>query len=168
MGRQKTFFRLSAAEHQELLHYLQQEQLLPRQINRAQTLLDWHAGLSATDSARRLGMTEGRVYAQRRAYQRQGLICYLNARPKGGAPTKLTPTVEAALLALLSRPRSETRPRWTLRKLAAYLVEKGYAKSIGPVTVSKALQKLENLLSPAVIPRRKASCPDSLQPAAAQ
>ncbi len=148
MGRQKQFFRLSAAEHREVLHYLQQEHLVRRQINRAQTLLDWHAGCSAAQTAERLAMTEGRVYALRRAYQRQGLTSYLNAQPQGGAPTKLTPTVEAALLALLSRRNADAARHWTLRKLAAYLVDKGHAKSICPVTVGKALQRLQTLLAP--------------------
>jgi transposase len=146
MGRQKQFFRLSAAEHQEVQHYLQQEQLVRRQINRAQMLLDWHVGYSATETAQRLAMTEGRVYALRRAYQRQGLTSYLNTHPQGGAPTKLTPTVEAALLALLSRRNADSARYWTLRQLANYLVEKGHAKSICPVTVGKALQRLQTLL----------------------
>ncbi|UOG73527.1 helix-turn-helix domain-containing protein [Hymenobacter tibetensis] len=148
MGRQKQFFRLSAAEQQELQHYLQQEQLVRRQVNRAQTLLDWHAGYSAAETAQRLAMTEGRVYALRRAYQRQGLTSFLNTHPQGGAPTKLTPTVEAALLALLSRRTSDPARHWTLRELAAYLVDKGHAKSICPVTVGKALQRLQTLLVP--------------------
>ena len=147
MGRQKQFFRLSAAEQQELQHYLRQEQLVRRQINRAQTILDWHAGYSAAETAHRLAMTEGRVYALRRAFQRQGLTFYLNTQPQGGAPTKLTPAVEAALLALLSRRPAAPVRRWTLRQLATYLVDKGHAKSICPVTVGKALQRLQVLLS---------------------
>jgi transposase len=158
MGRQKQFFRLSAAELQEVQHYLQLPALLRRQINRAQALLDWHEGLSATESARQLSMTEGRVYALRRAYQRQGLTTYLNTQPRGGAPTKLTPAVEAALLALLSRRSADAPRRWTLRQLAAYLVAQGHAKSICPVTVGKALHRLQQLLpaAPEGVGRRAA------------
>ncbi|WBA43604.1 helix-turn-helix domain-containing protein [Hymenobacter canadensis] len=146
MGRQRQFFRLSAAEQQELQHYLLLPALLRRQTNRAHTLLDWHAGLSAAESAEHLAMTEGRVYALRRAYQRQGLTAYLNTQPGGGAPTKLTPAVESALLALLSRRSADAPRRWTLRQLAAYLVAQGHTKSICPVTVGKALHRLQLLL----------------------
>lgn len=162
MGRQKQFFRLSAAEQQEVQHYLQQERLVRRQTNRAHTLLDWHAGYSAAETAQRLAMTEGRVYALRRAYQRQGLTTYLNTHPQGGAPTKLTPTVEAALLALLSRRNADSARYWTLRQLATYLVEKGHAKSICPVTVSKALQRLQTLLVASSDTGNEAAAPSEL------
>ncbi|OON66046.1 helix-turn-helix domain-containing protein [Hymenobacter sp. CRA2] len=146
MGRNPQPLRLTADQRAVLHKYLQQPRLVSRQRNRAQAVLDWDAGCPVVESAERLGMTVGRVYALRRLYLRQGLEAYLNAPPHGGAPTKLTPAVEAALKALLTGPTGSHAHAWTRRQLADYLVAQGYAASICPATAGKAWQRLQALL----------------------
>jgi|GEM_PF-5069740 len=137
------------------MQYLRQEEVVPRQVNRAQVLLCWDAGLTGAETARQLGMTEGRVYALRRAFQQQGLRHYLSISAQGGAPTKLTPQVHKALAHLVAQA---PRKAWSLRKLAEYLVRKGLVASISTVTVAKALSSL--------VPGKAAACCGSGQSAA--
>ncbi|MCC3158550.1 helix-turn-helix domain-containing protein [Hymenobacter sp. 15J16-1T3B] len=146
MGRHRDPLRLTAAQRAALRHCLAQPELDPRQRNRAATLLDWDAARPVADTARRLGMTVGRVYALRRLYRLQGLEAYLSAPPQGGAPTKLTPAVETALAALITGLEADEASHWPLRRLAAYLVEQGCTRSISPATVAKAWQRLRSLL----------------------
>jgi Homeodomain-like domain len=146
MGRHRDSLRLDVAQRAALLHYLLRPDLDPRQRNRAETLRDWDAARPVADTARRLGMTVGRVYALRRLFRQQGLDTYLNAPPQGGAPTKLTPAVEQALAGLISGPEAPEARHWPLRRLAAYLVEQGCTPSISPATVGKAWQRLRSLL----------------------
>lgn len=142
MGRHRDLLRLTAAQRAAVVHCLAGPELDPRQRNRAETLLDWDAARPVPDTARRLGMTVGRVYALRRLFRQQGLEAYLSAPPRGGAPTKLTPAVATALAALITGPLAEAARGWSRRRLAAYLVEQGCTRSISPATVAKAWQRL--------------------------
>jgi transposase-like protein len=146
MGRHRDLLRLTAAQRAALTRYLAQPELDPRQRNRAEALRDWDAARPVADTAQRLGMTSGRVYALRRLFRQQGLEAFLNAPPNGGAPTKLTPAVETALARLITGPQAEAACHWPLRRLAAYLVEEGCTSSISPGTVAKAWQRLRTLL----------------------
>ncbi|PJJ58650.1 helix-turn-helix domain-containing protein [Hymenobacter chitinivorans] len=139
MGRQRQTLHLTLRQRQQLDDYLRQNDLLPVQHNRAQVLLYWAAGHSAAACAQRLGTTDDRVYAMRRAYRRLGLTAYLAASVQGGAPTKLTPAAEAALTHLVA---DEPQASWSLRQLAEFLVGAGYTPSISYVTVSKALKRI--------------------------
>jgi transposase len=156
MGRHRDTLRLTPAQRTALSRYLDQPHLDPRQRNRAETLLDWDTARPVADTARRLGMTVGRVYALRRLFRQQGLDTYLSAPPQGGAPTKLTPAVEQALVALIRSAEAPEARHWPLRRLAAYLVEQGCTASISPATVGKAWQRLLSLL-PADSPTALAS-----------
>ncbi|TGE23587.1 helix-turn-helix domain-containing protein [Hymenobacter metallicola] len=140
MGRQRQTLTLSPRQRQQLEAYLRQQDLQPLQVSRAQTLLFWAAGYSATAIAQQLGTTEDRVYAMRRAFRRLGLTTYLAMPVQGGAPAKLTPAAEAALSHLVADQQQTT---WTVRQLAEYLVGAGYISSISHVTVSKALKRLQ-------------------------
>jgi transposase len=135
MARRPDLLRLTGAQRAALTRYLARPELDPRQRNRAEALRDWDAARPVADTAQRLGMTSGRVYALRRLFRQQGLETYLSMSPQGGAPTKLTPAVETALASLPAG-------RWSLRRLAAYLVQQGAARSISPATVAKAWQRL--------------------------
>lgn len=146
MSRPRHTLQLSQSKRSRIIQYLQQEEVVPRQVNRAQVLLCWDAGLTGAETARQLGMTEGRVYALRRAFQQQGLRHYLSVSAQGGAPTKLTPRVNKALGHLVTQL---PRKAWSLRKIADYLVSKGLVASISTVTVAKALSSLEPAKAPA-------------------
>ena len=62
--------------------------------------------------------------------------------PKRVYQRKLDGETEAHLVALVCSPPPEERSRWTLKLLAAKLVELEYVDSIAPETVRQTLKKM--------------------------
>jgi len=83
------------------------------------------------------------VFNIRRRWVEDGLESALERKPQG-APSKsrkLDGKVEAKLVATCCGPPPKGRAKWTLRLLAAKLVELEAVDSISPETVRQALKK---------------------------
>jgi DNA modification methylase/transposase len=99
-------------------------------------------GVADRAVARRVGCGERTVARVRRRYAERGLAAALHGpRPARRGCRKLGPDAEAALTALARSEPPGGRGRWTVRLLAARLVELGVVAAIDPVTVWRALRR---------------------------
>lgn len=106
-------------------------------------LLDRAQGTRRTqhEVAEVLGISRNTVAAVARRYVEQGVASALVERPRPGAAPKLSGAVEVQLVTLVCSDPPVGRKRWTLRLLAAKMVELGYIESISNVAVYNALKK---------------------------
>ena len=106
-------------------------------------LLDRTQGQARThqEVAEILGITRNPISQIARRYMEEGLEAALLERPRPGAAPKITAVVETQLITLCCSDPPVGRKRWTLRLLAAKMVELGYIESISNVAVYNALKK---------------------------
>ena len=88
-----------------------------------------------------LGITRNTVSKIAGRYLEEGLEAAVLERPRPGAAPKLSGAVEVQLVTLVCSDPPVGRKRWTLRLLAAKMVELGYIESISNVAVYNALKK---------------------------
>lgn len=119
------------------------EDLHPQQLRRAQALLLYGEGLCGVEIAAALGAHPLTIYADLRAFARNGLRC-LQPPAHGGQPKQLTAAQEALICRLadgspidLGRPFS----RWTLQKLRAYLLKERIVTHISREHLRRVLKK---------------------------
>jgi transposase len=119
------------------------EDLHPRQLRRAQTVLLYGEGLNGVDIAAALGAHPLTIYADLRSFAASGLRC-LQPPPHGGQPKQLSAAQEAHICRLadcspvdLGRPFS----RWTLAKLRAYLLKERVVAHISREHLRRVLRK---------------------------
>ncbi|WP_460676747.1 helix-turn-helix domain-containing protein [Hymenobacter coalescens] len=134
--------QLTRKQQAYLTDFIHSDTISRQQRNRAQVLQHWLADVAAQESAELLGLSIDRVYSMRRAFGQQGFSDYLHAVPRCGAPTKLTPKLEALLRRLMRGPAPANHRRWTLPLLAQRVVELGYTERICTITVQKALKQM--------------------------
>jgi transposase len=77
-------------------------------------------------------------------FLQEGLEAALAEKPRPGRPPKITGEVEARLTVLACSQPPEGHARWTLRLLAARLVELGYVESISHMAISNRLKKMRS------------------------
>lgn len=106
-------------------------------------LTDYSQGqhLTDVDIAASLLVSQSTVVRVRRRYLNAGLEAILQDKPRPGQPPKITGAVEAHLTVLACSDPPDGRDRWTLRLLAARLVELGHVDSISATAVGKRLKK---------------------------
>jgi transposase len=146
----KTFVvRLSAEERERLLALVKAGKASALKLMRARILLkadQEERGPAWTDAeiAEALDVSLKTVFNIRRKWVEQGLEAALERKsPDAPAkPRKLDGTIEAQLVATCCGPPPKGRAKWTLRLLAAKLVELEAVDSISPETVRQALKKM--------------------------
>lgn len=146
----KTFVvRLSPEEREQLLALVKAGKASALKLTRARILLkadQQERGPAWTDAeiAEALDVSLKTVFNIRRKWVEQGLDAALERkRPDAPAkPRKWDGTIEAKLVATCCGPPPKGRAKWTLRLLAAKLVELEAVDSISPETVRQALKKM--------------------------
>ena len=140
--------RLSQQEREQLVAMVKTGKASALTLTRARILLkadQQERGPAWTDGeiAEALEVSLKTVFNIRRKWVEQGLEAALERkRPDGPAkPRKLDGNVEARLVATCCGPPPPGRATWTLRLLAARLVELEAVASISPETVRQALKK---------------------------
>ena len=142
MLRLLTLRKRRAADIRQL-HEALENDLSPRQRRRAEVLLLYAAGVDAVTIARLMDIHINTVYADRRAFERQGVNCVYQ-RLRGGAPARITPTQREAMVRL-----AETAPgevglpygRWSLSKLREYLLSHRVIPAISREHLRRVLKK---------------------------
>lgn len=146
---QKIFVvRLSQKEREQLAALVKGGKASALKLVRARILLkadQQERGPAWTDAeiADALEVSLKTVFNIRRKWVEQGLEAALERKPQS-APSKarkLDGKVEAKLVATCCGPPPKGRAKWTLRLLAAKLVELEAVDSISPETVRQALKK---------------------------
>jgi len=145
--------RLSPVEREQLLALVKAGKAAALKLVRARVLLkaDQKERCPAwTDAeiAEALEVSLKTVFNIRRRWVEYGLEAALERKaPDAPAkPRKLDGNVEAKLVATCCGPPPKGRAKWTLRLLAAKLVELEVVNSISPETVRQALKKTRSSL----------------------
>jgi transposase len=140
--------RLSQEEREQLLTLVKVGKASALKLTRARILLkadQQERGPAWTDAeiADALEVALKTVFNIRRRWVEDGLESALERKRQGdpSKPRKLDGKVEAKLVATCCGPPPKGRAKWTLRLLAAKLVELEAVDSISPETVRQALKK---------------------------
>lgn len=149
---QKVFVvRLSEEERVPLTMLVKAGKASSLKITRARILLkadQQERGPAWTDAeiATALDVSMKTVFNVRRRWMEHGLDAALMRRPQS-APSrsrKLDGNAEAKLVATCCGPAPKGRSKWTLKLLAAKLVELNMVDSISPETVRQTLKKMKS------------------------
>jgi transposase len=108
------------------LEYLLETTTDPQVQRRAEALLDYALGLNALEIAQALQVHGNTVYADLRAFARQGLACVVPL-PKGGAPARITLQQQAEIWRLAECAPGEfgfPEGRWSLARFQDFLIKK--------------------------------------------
>jgi transposase len=161
----KYLVKLTDEERQGLQTLVSQGRAAARKITRAWILLktDTSAGPAWPDEQIRTTFAVGlaTIYRVRQTFVEEGLAAVLTRRPKARHRRRqLDGEQEAHLIALACSKPPSGRRRWTIRLLAAKMVELEYTEHVCPETVRQTLKKRtqtvagENVVHPAQGQRR--------------
>jgi len=132
---------LSEAERKELEGIVKTGRNQARVINRARALLLSHQGQANTEVAIACGITTVTMSHLSRRFVEGGLPKALYDAPRPGAARKFGADDEARITAIACSQAPDGRSRWTLRLLAAKIIELDIADTVAPATVRTVLKK---------------------------
>jgi len=142
MPRPLTVRKPRRAEIDYLNTVLEQE-LTAGQRRRAEVLVLYAAGVEGQDIARALDIHVNTVYADLKAFARDGLDC-VHHRLRGGAPIRILEAQRTAILRLAqTSPGDVGLPygRWSLAKLCQYLMQQRLVRTISREYLRQVLKK---------------------------
>jgi transposase len=131
---------LSDEERAEIQALIRRGTAAARKITRARILLQAARGATDAEIVTAVGVGLATVERTRRRFVEAGLEA-LNERARPGLPALLTEKAEARLVAEACSAAPAGRQRWTLRLLAARVVELGLAETCSHETVRRVLKK---------------------------
>src|SRR5919199_4006221 len=137
---QKSHVTLTTTDREQLQALLAKGSLPARTFKRATALLELDRGKTLQEVAATLDLTYVTVAAWRDKYQTAGLACLQDA-PRSGRPIAIDGTQRAQITALACSDAPTGHDRWTLRLLAAKVVEAGFCDTISHTTVAEMLKK---------------------------
>lgn len=134
--------RLSQEEREQLERFVKQGKASARAINRARILLLADEHQTDEEIIESLGVCRATVHNIRKKYQKEKARAeVLQEKPRSGAPPKLESRLEATITMIACSEPPAGYNRWTLRLIAAKLVELEAVAAISHVTVRTALKK---------------------------
>ena len=140
MPKIKYVVDLNEQEREHLLEVTRHGKSSARKIKRAHMLLKATQGLSDEQIAQAVDTSRATVLRTRKRFVEEGLEA-LNERPRSGQPNKLDGKQQAHIIAVACSDPPQGHAHWTLRLLAAKVVQLDFAESISPETVRKMLKK---------------------------
>ena len=125
------------------LHGYLETPLQPWQRRRAEALLLFAAGHTATFIAQLLEVHVNTIYADLSAFARQGLRCLQSVRRQGALPRLTSAQFKAIWRLAEQSPLRFGLPfgRWSLSKLRAYLIQQRLVKVISREHLRRVLKK---------------------------
>ena len=141
MVRDKYAVRLATEQREELQHLIPVGKSSARVTARARILLKSDDGWASPQVAEALDVALGTVYRIKQRFTQEGLAGSLWDRRQANRHRKLDDRGEAHLIALACSPPPAGHDHWTLRLLAAKVVELGLAPSLSYETVRLHLKK---------------------------
>ena len=112
--------RLAAAERSELEAMARSRTLAAGLVDRARMILAMADGEPYAVIGTRLGVSTTTLTRWRKRFERQR-VAGLHDAPRAGRGDRLTPALEAKILALTQQPPPKPYTHWTMRRLAARL-----------------------------------------------
>ena len=140
MPKIKYVVDLNEQEREHLLEVTRHGKSSARKIKRAHMLLKATQGLSDEQIAQAVDTSRATVLRTRKRFVEEGLEA-LNERPRSGQPNKLDGRQQAHIIAVACSDPPQGHAHWTLRLLAAKVVQLDFAESISPEIVRKMLKK---------------------------
>ena len=140
MPKIKYVVDLNDQEREHLLEVTRRGKSSARKIKRAHMLLKADQDLSDAQIAQAVDTSRATVLRTRKRFVEEGLEA-LNERPRSGQPNKLDGRQQAHIIAVACSSPPQGHAHWTLRLLAAKVVQLNFAESISPETVRKMLKK---------------------------
>jgi transposase len=142
MSRSLTIRKPTAAEVRQVSKWLSATDDV-QQRRRADVILLYGAGLTGREIAAALSVHVNTVYSDLRAFAEHGLAC-LQPAVTVGAPARLSAEQQAEIQRLAEVPPYELGlpyGRWSLSKLAAYLIKQRVLKTISREHLRQVLKK---------------------------
>lgn len=134
--------RLSQGERVQLERFVKQGKASARAINRARILLLAAEQQTDEEIIASLRVCRATIHNIRKKYHHnKALADVLQETPRSGAPPKLDSRLEATIAMIACSEPPVGYNRWTLRLIAAKLVELEAVDAISHVTVRTALKK---------------------------
>jgi transposase len=136
---------LTEQEREELGQLISRGKGAARKLLHARILLKADSGMGWTDEriSEALEVSVSTIERVRERFVEEGVKAALDRKaPQRVYKRKVDGETEAHLVALVCSPPPEDRGRWTLKLLAAKLVELDYVESIAPETVRQTLKKM--------------------------
>ena len=140
MPKIKYVVDLNDQEREHLLEVTRHGKSSARKIKRAHMLLKADQDLSDVQIAQAVDTSRATVLRTRKRFVEEGLDA-LNERPRSGQPNKLDGKQQAHIIALACSDPPQGHSHWTLRILAAKVVQLNFAESISPETIRNTLKK---------------------------
>jgi transposase len=135
--------KLTDKERAELERIVNTGKHSARVIKRANALLLADEGHSHATIAQYSRFTEVTMSRLAKRFIEQGLTAALYDAPRPGASPKFSAEDKARIAALAQSQAPDGRNTWTLRSLAAKVVEMELADSVAPATIRAVLKKIE-------------------------
>jgi transposase len=135
---------LSEAERLELEQLTHKGKISARKMKRAQILLKASAGWTDEQIAEALDTGRATVERIRQRFVERGLVGALTENAHPAQKRRLDGRAEAHLIALACSERPEGQVHWSMRVLAAKLVEMEVVDSISHETVRQTLKKTQS------------------------
>jgi putative transposase len=136
----KQHVTLTDSDRTTLENLLSKGSLPVKTFKRATALLELDRGKTLTAVAATLDVKNDTVAAWRDAYKTSGLTC-LHDAPRPGRPIVIDGDQRAKITALAWSDAPDGHDRWTLRFLAAKVVEAGFCDTISHTMVGNILKK---------------------------
>jgi len=137
---------LTPEEHSHLVDLTTKGKTSARVLKRAQILLLADRGDRDEAIASMLMIGKSTVHRTRQKYVEEGVELALCERPRQGREKKLTPQVEAFLIATACSTPPSGRESWTMQLLAERLVSLELIDGISDETVRTTLKKTKSNL----------------------
>jgi transposase len=132
---------LTEAERSELKAIVNSGTHNARVIKRANALLFTDEGLSHSVAAKQARLTEATMSHIAQRLNEGRLAKALYDAPRPGAASKFSADDEARITAIACSQAPDGRSKWTLRLLAAKVVELEITDSVVPATIRRVLKK---------------------------
>lgn len=136
----KQHISLTDNDRVTLENLLAKGSLAVKTFKRATALLELDRGKTLQAVASTLDVDYNTVAAWRDGYRTNGLSCLYDA-PRSGRPIQIDGTQRAKITALACSDAPEGHARWSLRLLAAKVVEAGFCDHLSHTFVADVLKK---------------------------
>jgi len=149
MGRYLRVRKPTAKEYRQLNEWMEESED-SRQRRRSAVLVFYAAGFTGEDIARALQVHPNTVYADLRAFARDGLDS-VRRSPAVGAPPRIDAATAAEICRVAKIPPGELGleyGRWSLANLRDYLVKKRAVRGISREHLRQVLKKGESISAP--------------------
>jgi len=137
-----TKVELSASEKERLGQFINSGSAKAREIKHANVLVKLGAGWKQNQIAEAFGLSEGTVIRIKQRFLEEGLEAALVDKARSGGPKRITGEVKAVIIATACSQAPEGHSRWSLRLLAAKMVELAVVEQpISHNTIGEILKK---------------------------